>query len=107
MDTVIVDEFQLHHTGIKTKSRQQKILFDAQFQLHHTGIKTHCNGVFIPVGSLFQLHHTGIKTADPAMQAIDPINFNCTIQELKQMLQGVGGTSNNNFNCTIQELKPI
>ena len=36
----IIEEFQLHHTGIKTTVLSFSISFSFLFQLHHTGIKT-------------------------------------------------------------------
>ena len=79
--------FQLHHTGIKTGGLGQRYRGGFEFQLHHTGIKTlnaaDCKR--FQVG--FQLHHTGIKTTISSKEGVDDSNFNCTIQELKQVLR--------------------
>ena len=37
----------------------------------------------------------------------DNLNFNCTIQELKQVLRTKYEIERQNFNCTIQELKQL
>jgi len=55
-------EFQLHHTGIKTRPAVHPLHRRSRFQLHHTGIKTAYGKLHIGKHFLFQLHHTGIKT---------------------------------------------
>ena len=82
--------FQLHHTGIKTECHVQLHIELKRFQLHHTGIKTTGHLCAEPLLRQFQLHHTGIKTIGfyrplPAKQY-----FNCTIQELKQLKEKFG-----------------
>ena len=54
----------------------------------------------------FQLHHTGIKT-NMVQHFLRVVvgDFNCTIQELKHIQQGVRRLYLYHFNCTIQELK--
>ncbi len=76
-----------------------------EFQLHHTGIKTLVMPYYLHVRVLFQLHHTGIKTVDRTGAARSQEDFNCTIQELKLLWVCANRLPNRHFNCTIQELK--
>ncbi|ERJ67430.1 hypothetical protein HMPREF1553_01440 [Porphyromonas gingivalis F0568] len=79
--------FQLHHTGIKTRLVRGIQLIPDAFQLHHTGIKTPRGGGGAMDNEVFQLHHTGIKTEYPELVTLAELDFNCTIQELKQQLK--------------------
>ena len=75
------------------------------FQLHHTGIKTRIFYFDKDLTTIFQLHHTGIKTQSLRNSDAVFANFNCTIQELKQVGVGPSCKRSQDFNCTIQELK--
>ena len=55
-----------------------------EFQLHHTGIKTDFSLKVHTVPYEFQLHHTGIKTGFVVLLNWPAYYFNCTIQELKR-----------------------
>ena len=54
--------------------------------MHHTGIKTKDWNILELLWKIFQLHHTGIKTNSEIYFQYLLGNFNCTIQELKPVL---------------------
>ena len=78
-------EFQLHHTGIKTRwvHKNNKINKNFNCTIQELKLERLFSGFLILLA--FQLHHTGIKTY-LILNLIWWRNqyFNCTIQELKR-----------------------
>ena len=60
---LVLEKFQLHHTGIKTWRIFVLSLFPLYFNCTIQELKRARKRVIMPPRSSFQLHHTGIKTS--------------------------------------------
>ena len=98
-------QFQLHHTGIKTKPTICRCCQGVRFQLHHTGIKTRVRATVLRPQRYFNCTIQELKQMDIFDFAKKCCDFNCTIQELKPIIQVLMSIYKIYFNCTIQELK--
>ena len=98
--------FQLHHTGIKTKSMESDSFEAFYFNCTIQELKR-CGNLFSRSSSChFNCTIQELKQKLKALQMIIIEHFNCTIQELKRAVEVDETPVRVDFNCTIQELKP-
>ena len=84
--------------------RKENIVIE-EFQLHHTGIKTRLETLRAGGGEDFNCTIQELKHLRDRGRFFYRKNFNCTIQELKRQNVVPNRGKLLYFNCTIQELK--